>query len=77
MGVQRKIRGNFIFGMFFTLTPDINALSYGTIQLHRENIEGTLWKGFYVRLEINSSEGKWSEILDPIPYTWQRLHPKG
>lgn len=27
-----KVRGNFIFGMFFTSTPDINALSYGTIQ---------------------------------------------
>lgn len=70
-----KVRGNFLFGMFYTQTPDINALSYGTVQLYRENAEGTAWGGFYVRLEINAHRDGWSEQLEPIPLSWTRSSP--
>ncbi len=70
-----KVRGSLIFGMFFTKTPDVNALSYGTIQLHRINEAGTIWEGFYVRLEIDASGGSWLERLEPIPMSWSRERP--
>jgi hypothetical protein len=71
-----KVRGSFLFGMFYTTTPDINALSYGTIQLRREDPAATIWTGFYVRLEIQSGGDGWSSALEPVELSWQRLEPK-
>jgi len=70
-----KIRGSFLFGMFYTTTPDINALSYGTIQLRREDPAATVWSGFYVRLEVKSGGEAWSSALEPVGLRWQRLEP--
>jgi hypothetical protein len=62
--------------MFYTTTPDINALSYGTIQLRREDPAATVWTGFYVRLEIQSGGDGWSSALEPVDLRWQRLEPE-
>lgn len=70
-----KVRGSFLFGMFYTTTPDINALSYGTIQLRREDPAATVWSGFYVRLEVKSGGDAWSSALEPVELSWQRLEP--
>lgn len=72
-----KVRGSFLFGMFYTTTPDVNALSYGTIQLRREDVAATVWSGFYVRLEIQSGGADWSSKLEPVNLRWQRLEPDG
>jgi hypothetical protein len=70
-----KVRGSFLFGMFYTTTPDINALSYGTIQLRRQDPAATVWSGFYIRLEIRSVGEGWSKSLEPISLEWRRLQP--
>jgi hypothetical protein len=70
-----KVRGSLIFGMFYTVTPDVNALSYGTIQLRREDPAATKWSGFYVRLDIQPGGSGWSTKLEPIAISWQRTEP--
>lgn len=73
---QGKVRGSFLFGMFYTTTPDVNALSYGTIQLRRQDTAGTVWAGFYVRLEIGAVAEGWSTTLEPVDLRWERSEPE-
>jgi len=70
-----KVRGGYLFGMFYTTTPDLAALSYGTIQLRRASDAGTEWTGFYVRLQVVSGNPGRPNELEPIKMCWQRDRP--
>lgn len=69
-----KVRGGYLFGMFYTTTPDLSAMSYGTIQLSRQDRSGTVWSGFYVRMQLEAGLS-WSKDLDRIDMRWQRRRP--
>jgi len=55
------------------VVPDA-AMSYGTIQLCRNDRAGTIWAGFYVRMQIDAGLS-WSKDLERIDMRWQRLRP--
>jgi hypothetical protein len=70
---EGRIQGNLLYGIFFS--HNASDLSYGTIQLHKHDELGTVWKGTYSRLRLRSQEESWIEYLPHIPLEWRRVQP--
>lgn len=67
---QGKIRGNLLYGIF--ISESASDLSYGTIQLHKHDTHGDVWRGTYTRLRLRAQDETWTEDLPHIPLEWQR-----
>lgn len=67
------MQGSLLYGVFFS--KDASDLSYGTIQLHKDNELGTIWRGTYSRVHLSSGSEGWTERVFHIPLTWQREAP--
>lgn len=67
---QGRAEGNLLYGHFFSHDP--NEVSYGTMQLHKHDQFGTVWKGTYSRPQLRPEEEGWVEYLPHIPIEWRR-----
>src|SRR5690348_14223972 len=54
---EGRIQGNLLYGVFFS--KDAADLSYGTVQLHKGDAMGTLWKGTYSRVHMSAEKKGW------------------
>jgi hypothetical protein len=72
---EGRAQGNLLYGIFFSRNEA--DLSYGTIQLHKHDEFGLIWKGTYSRLRLRSEEESWVEYLPHIPLEWNRDIPIG
>ena len=70
---EGRVQGNLLYGVFFS--KDAADLSYGTIQLHKDNAMGTLWKGTYSRVHLSAEKKGWTETVPHVPLEWRREAP--
>lgn len=70
---EGRIQGNLVFGVFFS--RDAADLSYGTIQLHKGDAMGRIWKGTYSRVQLSAEKRGWIESVRHIPLEWRRDQP--
>lgn len=70
---EGQTQGNLLYGIFFS--RDASEISYGTIQMHKQDEFGNVWRGTYCRLRLRATATSWKEELPHIPLEWDRKIP--
>lgn len=71
---QGRVQGHDIVGIYYTMNPRENPLSYGTVQLCRSPGREEAWTGSYGRLNVTESDQD-DDAWVRVPVTLQRQHP--